>query len=104
MIEVKLDEWNEIELQDRVVDKVADKIIPKEFKLYGNIPEEGCYTPYDKFKNYIANLVADRIFEFMIGNEEIQKRIDKAIENAEKTIISFHVKKLLNNQKENNQE
>ena len=85
MIEIKLNDWDERELQYKVVEKVAEQVIRREFKLYGNIPEEGCYTPYDKFKNYIANLVADRIFKYMINNDE-------AIERAEKTIINNHFK------------
>ena len=51
------------------------------------------YTPYDKFKNYVANLVADRIYQYMIDNEEIKIRIDKAISNAEKTIIKQYMTK-----------
>ena len=92
MIEVKLNSWDEKELQCKVVEKVAGQIIQREFKLYGDIPEEGCYTPYDKFKNYIANLVADRIFKYMIDNDEVNSRVNKAIERAEKTIINNHFK------------
>ena len=91
MIEVKLNGWEEEQLQRRVVDKCVEKIIRSEFKLYGDVPEEGFYTPYDKFKNQIANLVADRIYEYMINNEEIKKRIDKAISNAEKTIVKQYM-------------
>lgn len=91
MIEVKLKGWEENDLQRRVVDKCMERIIASEFKLYGDIPEEGCYTPYDKFKNFIANLVADRIYEYMINNEEIKVRIDKAIDNAEKTIVKQYM-------------
>lgn len=92
MIEIKLNDWDERELQYEVVEKVAEQVIRREFKLYGNIPEEGCYTPYDKFKNYIANLVADRIFKYMINNDEVNSRVNKAIERAEKTIINNHFK------------
>lgn len=92
MIEIKLNDWDERELQYKVVEKVAEQVIRREFKLYGNIPEEGCYTPYDKFKNYIANLVADRIFKYMINNDEVNSRVNKAIERAEKTIINNHFK------------
>ena len=88
MIEVKLVDWEERDLQNKVVAKVTERIISNEFKLYGHIPDEGCYTPYDKFKNYVANLVADRIFKYMINNDEIQKRIKIAIDKAEKTIVS----------------
>ena len=45
MIEVKLKGWEEDDLQRRVVDKCMGRIIASEFKLYGDIPEEGCYTP-----------------------------------------------------------
>ena len=92
MIEIKLNDWDERELQYKVVEKVAEQVIRREFKLYGNIPEEGCYTPYDKFKNYIANLVADRIFKYMINNDEINTRINKAIERAEKVIVDNYFK------------
>lgn len=92
MIEIKLNDWDERELQYEVVEKIAEQVIQREFKLYGNIPEEGCYTPYDKFKNYIANLVADRIFKYMINNDEINTRINKAIERAEKVIVDNYFK------------
>ena len=93
MIEVILNDWEEKDLQYKVVQKCAERIISSEFKLYGDIPDEGCYTPYDKFKNYVANLVADRIYQYMIDNEEIKIRIDKAISNAEKTIIKQYMTK-----------
>ena len=92
MIEIKLNNWDEKDLQCKVIEKVAEQVIRREFKLYGNIPEEGCYTPYDKFKNYIANLVADRIFKYMINNDEINTRINKAIERAEKVIVDNYFK------------
>ena len=69
-----------------------DDLISREFKLYGDIPDDGCYTPYDKFKNYVANLVADRIFKYMIENPEIRKRIDTAIDKAEESIVATVVK------------
>lgn len=68
-------------------------MIQREFKLYGDIPDEGCYTPYDKFKNYVANLVADRIFKYMVENDEIKTRINSSIDKAEKTIISNYMKR-----------
>ena len=92
MIKVELENWNEKELQKAVVNKVFETVIAREFKLYGNIPEEGCYTPYDKFKNQIANLVADRFFKYLINNEDITSRIDKAIENAENAIVASYMK------------
>lgn len=92
MIEIKLNNWDEKDLQYKVVEKVTEQVIQREFKLYGEIPEEGCYTPYDKFKNYIANLVADRIFKYMINNDEINTRINKAIERAEKVIVDNYFK------------
>lgn len=91
MITVKLEDWEEIELQNKVAQKCAEKIISSEFKLYGNVPDEGFYTPYDKFKNFVANLVADRIYQHMIDNGEIKARIDKAIDNAEKTIVKQYM-------------
>ena len=92
MIEIKLNDWDERELQYEVVEKVAEQVIQREFKLYGDIPKEGCYTPYDKFKNYVANLVADRIFKYMINNDEINTRINKAVERAEKVIVDSYFK------------
>ena len=93
MIKINLSDYEEADLKNRIVNKCAEKIISSEFKLYGDIPDEGCYTPYDKFKNYVANLVADRIYQYMIDNEEIKIRIDKAISNAEKTIIKQYMTK-----------
>ena len=93
MIKINLSDYEEADLKNRIVNKCAERIISSEFKLYGDIPDEGCYTPYDKFKNYVANLVADRIYQYMIDNEEIKIRIDKAISNAEKTIIKQYMTK-----------
>ena len=93
MIKIDLSDYEESDLKNRIVNKCAERIISSEFKLYGDIPDEGCYTPYDKFKNYVANLVADRIYQYMIDNEEIKIRIDKAISNAKKTIIKQYMTK-----------
>ena len=93
MIKIDLSDYEEADLKNRIVNKCAERIISSEFKLYGDIPDEGCYTPYDKFKNYVANLVADRVYQYMIDNEEIKIRIDKAISNAEKTIIKQYMTK-----------
>lgn len=93
MIKINLSDYEVTDIKNRIVNKCAEKIISSEFKLYGDIPDEGCYTPYDKFKNYVANLVADRIYQYMIDNEEIKIRIDKAISNAKKTIIKQYMTK-----------
>ena len=93
MIKIDLSDYEEVDLKNRIVNKCAERIISREFKLYGDIPDEGCYTPYDKFKNYVANLVADRIYQYMIDNEEIKIRIDRAISNAEKTIVRQYMTK-----------
>ena len=93
MIKIDFSDYEVTDIKNRIVNKCAERIISGEFKLYGDIPDEGCYTPYDKFKNYVANLVADRIYQYMIDNEEIKIRIDKAISNAEKTIIKQYMTK-----------
>ena len=93
MIKIDFSDYEVTDIKNRTVNKCAERIISSEFKWYGNIPDEGCYTPYDKFKNYVANLVADRIYQYMIDNEEIKIRIDKAISNAEKTIIKQYMTK-----------
>ena len=93
MIKIDLSDYEVTDIKNRIVNKCAERIISGEFKLYGDIPDEGCYTPYDKFKNYVANLVADRIYQYMIDNEEIKIRIDKAISNAEKTIVKQYMTK-----------
>ena len=87
MIKIDFSDYEVTDIKNRIVNKCAERIISGEFKLYGDIPDEGCYTPYDKFKNYVANLVADRIYQYMIDNEEIKIRIDKAISNAEKQLL-----------------
>lgn len=92
VIKIELEPWEESDLKERIVERISNTIISKEFKLYGDIPDEGCYTPYDKFKNYVANLVADRIFKYMVDNPEIRKRIDTAIDKAEKSIVATAVK------------
>ena len=92
MININLEDWEESDLKNRIVERISNTIISKEFKLYGDIPDEGCYTPYDKFKNYVANLVADRIFKYMVDNPEIRKRIDCAIDKAEKSIVATEIK------------
>lgn len=93
MIKIDLEDWEEDDLKGRIVERISNTIISREFKLYGDIPDEGYYTPYDKFKNYVANLVADRIFKYMVDNPEIRKRIYCAIDKAEKSIVSTIVKK-----------
>lgn len=93
MIKIDFSDYEVTDIKNRIVNKCAERIISGEFKLYGDIPDEGCYTPYDKFKNYVANLVADRIYQYMIDNEEIKIRIDKAISNAEKTIVRQYMTK-----------
>ena len=93
MIKIDLSDYEVTDIKNRIVNKCAERIISGEFKLYGDIPDEGCYTPYDKFKNYVVNLVADRIYQYMIDNEEIKIRIDKAISNAEKTIVRQYMTK-----------
>ena len=93
MIKIDFSDYEVTDIKNRIVNKCAERIISGEFKLYGDIPDEGCYTPYDKFKNYVANLVADRIYQYMIDNEEIKIRIDKAISNAEKTIVKQYMTK-----------
>ena len=93
MIKIDFSDYEVTDIKNRIVNKCAERIISSEFKLYGDIPDEGCYTPYDKFKNYVANLVADRIYQYMIDNEEIKIRIDKAISNAEKTIVRQYMTK-----------
>ena len=92
MIKIDLEDWEEADLKERIVERISNTIIKREFKLYGDIPDEGCYTPYDKFKNYVANLVADRIFKHMADNPEIRKRIDSAIDKAEISIVNTVVK------------
>ena len=93
MIKIDFSDYEVTDIKNRIVNKCAERIISGEFKLSGDIPDEGCYTPYDKFKNYVANLVADRIYQYMIDNEEIKIRIDKAISNAEKTIVRQYMTK-----------
>ena len=93
MIKIDFSDYEVTDIKNRIVNKCAERIISSEFKLYGDIPDEGCYTPYDKFKNCVANLVADRIYQYMIDNEEIKIRIDKAISNAEKTIVRQYMTK-----------
>mgnify|MGYP005784592625 FL=1 len=92
MIKIELEPWEESDIKGRIVERISNTIISREFKLYGDIPEEGCCTPYDKFKNYVANLVADRIFKYMVDNPEIRKRIDTAIDKAEKSIVATVIK------------
>lgn len=93
MIKIELEPWEESDIKASIVERISNTIISREFKLYGDIPDEGCYTPYDKCKNYVANLVADRIFKYMVDNPEIRKRIYCAIDKAEKSIVSTIVKK-----------
>ena len=92
MIKIELEPWEESDIKASIVERISNTIISREFKLYGDIPDEGCYTPYDKFKNYVANLVADRIFKYMVDNPEVRKRIDTAIDKAEKSIVATAVK------------
>lgn len=51
------------------------------------------FTTSQGGRHYVANLVADRIFKYMVDNPEIRKRIYCAIDKAEKSIVSTIVKK-----------
>jgi len=75
--------------EDRIIDMVVKGIrqdILSQKKYWGKVGEEGHYSDFDKFKNQIAQLVADRIYQDMINSNEVSKRINIACLKAEKII------------------
>lgn len=44
MIKIDLEDWEEDDLKGRIVERISNTIISREFKLYGDIPDEGYYT------------------------------------------------------------
>lgn len=78
-IEVTLKGWEMDHLKNAIVDKVAKKIIESE-------TGHGEQGHYDRFKNQIAQLVADRIYQHICNDNEVKNRVELACANAEKTI------------------
>lgn len=98
-IDIQLRGTSVASLKRLIVGDVVHKILDTTPK-YGNPGDEGYYTEYDKFKNHVARLVADKIYENMVNDEEVARRVDEACRNAEKTISRRMNKELTNILKE----
>lgn len=92
MINIQIEGWSEKDLESMIAHRCVEKIISSKFKTCGDTQDKYGYTPRDKFKNYIANLVANKIYQYMISDEEIKKRIDNSIHNAQQTIVKQYIK------------
>jgi hypothetical protein len=82
---IKFKEYDEKRIIEMVVMGIRQDILSQK-KYWGKVGEEGHYSDFDKFKNQIAQLVADKIYQDMIDSEEVAKRIEIACEKAEKII------------------
>ena len=98
-IDIQLRGTSVASLKRQIVGEVVHKILDTAPK-YGDPEDEGYYTEYDKLKNHIARLVADKIYETMVNDEEVTRRVDEACKNAEKTISRRMNKELTNILKE----
>ena len=85
MIEIKLEQYEEEEIIKRVVNNLSKQILQQE-EYWGKVPLEGHYSTFDRFKNQIAQLVADKIYQDIITSGEIAKRINTVSDKAEKNI------------------
>ena len=70
--------WEMDRLKNAIVDRVSKKIIESE-------TGHGEQGHYDRFKNQVAQLVADKIYRDICNDDEIKRRIELACVNAEKT-------------------
>jgi hypothetical protein len=89
---IEFKDYDEQRIIEMVVKGIRQDILSQK-KYWGKVPEEGHYTDFDKFKNQIAQLVADRIYQDMINSGEVTKRIDTVCEKAEKIIDNRFNKK-----------
>ena len=85
MIEIKLESYEEKDIINLIVQRVSRDILSQK-KFWGEVPEEGHYSDFDKFKNQIAKLVSEKLYEDMINSGEVAKHVATALEKAEKTI------------------
>lgn len=85
-IEMELPDWSADKITTAVVQNLEKQIINDSNKYYGDIPEEGCYTEYDKFKNQVANLVANKLTEKIIASDTVQNRIAIILDRVEESI------------------
>lgn len=92
-MKIEFKEYDEKQIIDMVVKGIRQDILSQK-KYWGETEGEGYYSNFDKFKNQIAKLVADKIYQDMINSEEVSKRIEIACEKAEKTINDRYEKKL----------
>lgn len=85
MIKLELQGYNERDIIEKVVSGIRRDILSQK-QYWGEVGEEGHYSDFDKFKNQIAKLVADRLYQELVNSGEVKHRIEIACEKAEKTI------------------
>jgi len=93
MIEIKMESYEEDKIVEKIVDKATQQIF-KQGKYWGDVPQEGHYSTFDRFKNQIAQMVADKIFKHIIESGEVEKRVKIACDKAEIKIQSIYFEKL----------
>lgn len=84
---IEFNGYDEKTIIEMVVNGIRRDILSQK-KYWGEIPPEGHYSDFDKFKNQIANLVAEKLYKDMINNDEVSKRIEIACSKAEENIIA----------------
>lgn len=82
---IEFKEYDEKQIIDMVVKGIRKDILSQK-QYWGQPGEEGHYSDFDKFKNQIAKLVADKIYQDMVNSGEVEKRIKIACSKAEQSI------------------
>lgn len=85
-INIDCPEWTIDRLMDSVVSSLKKDVVKREHLYFVEIPEEGCYADYDKFKNQVAKEVAKLIYEDIKESKVIEIKIDSSIKNIEKIL------------------
>lgn len=80
MVNIKLDDWDENRIEDKVVNKLVDKLIAGGYSWSDDKSER--ITPFNNFRNQVANLVADKIAQLIINDEVLDNRIDLALKRS----------------------
>lgn len=77
-MQINLNNYTEDEIVRRIVDQTSAKIIQTD-KYWGKVPEEGHYSAFDRFKNQVANLVAEKIYQDILKTEQDTKVFENKI-------------------------
>ena len=82
MVSLELKGYEEEDIINKVVSGLRHDILSQK-KYWGKVESEGHYSDFDKFKNQIAELVAEKIYQDIVNSGEVAKRIELACKKAE---------------------